>query len=89
MTMHDNAKISEVLSLVPSLIMIMNDQSPRDHLDSFLYWDHDHPYFSSLARELRRWQSLWESKCAQDRADNIPINHLQALSSCDIETFID
>ena len=73
----------ELLCLIPSVFLDSNSSIElQNHLDELLYWSQDLPFSSSLAGELRQWQSLWENKsCSND--SSIPSNLLQSLKFCD------
>ena len=80
----DGRHASVLLCLIPSLIL-SSEVPVSDHLDDFLHWEEDLPYSTSLASELRRWQSLWQQE-NQDLT-SIPSNLLLALGSCDVDAF--
>ena len=78
----DGSHASVLLCLVPS-VMLSSKVQVSDHLDDFLYWKEDLPCSTSLASELRRWQSLWQQG---QTVASVPSN-LLALDSCDIDSF--
>ena len=80
----DGRHASVLLCLIPSLIL-SSEVPVSDRLDDFLHWEEDLPYSTSLASELRRWQSLWQQE-NQDLT-SIPSNLLLALGSCDVDAF--
>ena len=55
----DENQASVLLCLVPSVMVCSNVQL-TNQLDDLLYWQEDLPCSTSLASELRRWQSLWQ-----------------------------
>ena len=71
-----------LLSLIPSVIISCSVELSQ-HLDKFMFWDAGLPSSKSLPRELQRWQSLWNS----DKTAEAPQNLLQALASCDADSF--
>ncbi len=83
----DNVRSCELLCLIPSVFLDSNSSIElQNHLDELLYWSQDLPFSSSLAGELRQWQSLWENKsCSND--SSIPSNLLQSLIFCDPDSF--
>ena len=78
----------KLLCLIASVFLDSNSSIElQNHLDELLYWSQDLPFSSSLAGELRQWQSLWENKsCSND--SSIPSNLLQSLEFCDRDSCI-
>ena len=53
-------------------------------VDDFTFWNEDLPTPKSLAGELERWKRLWGNV---DDPQTIPSNLVQALGSCDAESY--
>ena len=82
----DGSHTSVLLCLIPS-VMLSSKVQLSNHLDDFLYWKEDLPYSTSLASELRRWQSLWHQENQDSELTGVPSNLLLALGSCDVDSF--
>ena len=72
-----------LLCLIPSVILDSKEEVAK-HIDDLLYWKEDLPCSTSLASELRRWQSLWQQ---EEDQTSVPNNLLLALGVCDTDSF--
>ena len=78
----ENKKLTQtLLSLVPSLLIKLDGDLSAD---DFRFWNEELSTPKSLAGELERWKRLWSNI---DDPQTIPSNLVQALGSCDAESY--
>ena len=70
-----------LIYLVPSII-VNNTLELSEATEGMLFWENDLPFPKSLANELRRWQTMWQSA-----EKELPGDLLLALGAYDVDAF--
>ena len=87
--------MSALLHLIPSIV-VDSASIGLETLESLQYWKIDLPFPSSLPNEVRRWEVKWRKffddmqlakKEGKTKIPSLPSNLLEALSTCDVDTF--
>ena len=89
---EDQNYVKQLLYLVPSVMTSFQESVDLQFvLEDLLHWESDLPFPASLGNELRRWNVLWHGKKQEldsGHSDTpLPDNLLQALGTCDKDSF--
>ncbi len=88
---EDQNHVKPLLYLVPSILTSSESIDLQLILKYLQHWEADLPFPGSLGNELRRWNVLWNGKNQEFHSNHsdtpLPDNLLQALGSCDKDSF--